>query len=403
MLDDARRRFAALLAHPVLQRLVGFAVDVLMPLRPLAAFASEHGSFFWLSLDGDNRCWTLRGFRWMGGGISYLPLQRRRMRLESRIPSSGNAATDPDEFGLINLGIPGQHGPRYDICTVDPALATEGDVTRQKKAVARQEATRAANYTETGKDDVRAEAGKDVQQENGSASAPGSGSDLTDVSTLRSGGLRVLDRDRLLAACKQLANEEAAKDHAKACLAGHALLLQDAEQLETGKRLLVGVRSSGNIEWRCPQFRQVTYHDPAPPDGAHDWIEHELERRLGVADGERRLELDAASLNSLDQVHIQQPKDPKNGDDVDHKVVTLIMDSTIAAWGGEPMGLPPTQPQKNGRTQAREARTSFAAVDELNISRTYSATSAARRNSSQKSEFEFAFWVALLRCLVPRR
>ncbi|MGY4505796.1 hypothetical protein ACVWYH_009753 [Bradyrhizobium sp. GM24.11] len=382
LLDTARRRFGALLAHPVLQRLVGFAVDVTIPIGGLKDFASEHGNFFRLSLNDDHRCWTLARLSLDGPG-SFLPATETETKAVRTSGLVSNPDAEADELGLINLGIAGQHGPRYDICTVDPALATEGDVTRQKKAVAKQEAQAVRD----------AGAG---QKETATPPAKQTGS--TDLSTLRSGGLRVLDRDRLLAACKQLAKEEAARNGAKACLAGEALLLQDAEQLETGKRLLVGVRSADNIEWRSPQFRRVTYHDPAPPAGHENWGEQELERRLGNADGDRRLELDAASLSSLDQVHIEEKIDD---DDVDRKVLTLIMDSTVAAWGGEPMGLPPTPPQKDVKIRGREVRTPIIAADELNISRTYAATSAARKNShlalGSRLRFGWPYYVALCR------
>lgn len=360
LLNSARRRFAALLAHPVLQRLVGFAVDVTIPIDALKAFTSRHGEFFRLSLKGDHRCWTLARLSLDGIG-NFLPATETEAKAAQSRGTVSNPAEEPDRFGLINLGIAGQHGPRYEICTVDPALASEGDVTRQKKVVAQHRAKAA-------EDAAAQKQAEDPRRHNAPA----------ELSTLRSGGFRLIDRDRLLAACKQLASQDAVRDSANACRAGNAPLLQDAVQLETGKRLLVGIRSGETIEWRCPQFRRVTYHDPAPPAGQENWVEKELERRLGSADGDRRLELDAASLSSLDQVHI---KDKNDDDSLDRKVVTLIMDSTVAAWGGEPMGLPPTPPQKDGRSSGREVRTSFLGVDELNISRSYAAPSTARNSN----------------------
>src|SRR5262249_17321330 len=159
-----------------------------------------------------------------------------------------------------------------------------------------------------------------------------------------------LDRNRLLAACEQYIADAKQNERIKSCIAADASILQDAAALTAGQRLLVGLKStSGDLEWRCPQYRMVTYQDPTPPKGDLNWIEVEIKRRLGKPDSERRLELDAATLNPLDQIHIEPQPGPRNDlDDTEDRIVTLITDSTVAAWGGEPMGLPPTRPQKNG-------------------------------------------------------
>src|SRR5262249_467122 len=139
----------------------------------------------------------------------------------------GADKVDLDQFGLISLGATGRYGPRYDICTVDPSLATESDVGRRKEALA------------------RAKAEKEADQPLKRAAAAAARS----IQTLRSGGLRLLDRNRLLAACEQYIADAKQNERIKSCIAADASILQDAAALTAGQRLLVGLKStSGDLE-----------------------------------------------------------------------------------------------------------------------------------------------------------
>jgi len=395
MLDFARARYGALLTHPVLQRLVGFAVDVILPIDRLATIASRSGGYLQLSLGNDRRIWTLAKYEAEGGGW-FGPATRKEADAELAARANGQALDVrelPERLGVINLGKKGANGPRYDLCTVDPALASESDLRRREEAESLREMERdEAEMARAKAENFSLAPGKPEPPT--TAARPS----IAGANDLRTGGLRLLDRNRLLAVCQQLGRAADEQRAAKTCLSGQATVLQDAYDLETGVRLLIGIRpTSGDVEWRSPQFRQVQYRDPAG-DESDNWVERELIRRLGPASGARRIELDAGVLNSIDQI-IHRNADETAMDDTETKIAALVTESTVAAWGGEPMGLPPTQASKSGSDT--ETRVSFASVDGLNVIRTYAPTASTRGNEREelnpRLRFGWPYHVALTR------
>jgi hypothetical protein len=394
MLDIARARYGALLTHPVLQRLVGFAVDITVPADQIADIASASGGYIQLSLAQENRIWTLAKYEAARGGW-FGPASRKEADAELAARAKGHSLDLhdlPERLGLINLATKGANGPRYDLCTVDPALASENDLRRRQEAESvekKQQEESAAAQKHTNNFDLPP---PKLEQANTAARTGSAG-----TSDLRTGGLRLLDRNRLLAVCQQLGRAAEEQRAARLCLSGQATVLQDAYDLETGFRLLIGLRpASGDVEWRCPQFRQVEYRDPA--DHKNRWVERELKRRLGPASATRRIELDAGTLNVLDQI-VQTESNGAPKDDIETKIANVVTESTVAAWGGESMGLPPMQASRSASN--REARVSFASIDGLNVIRSYAPPSKTRGNERQalnpRLRFGWPYHVALAR------
>jgi hypothetical protein len=127
-----------------------------------------------------------------------------------------------------------------------------------------------------------------------------------------------------------------------------------------GDRLFVGVRTKFGMAWRCPQFRVIRFEDP---DGEPDWIEHELARRRLPAGSRRRVELDAATL--IQAAKLMPKHEGRRASDARldtaikaaEKPQSIVAESTIAAWGGDPMGVPPIEnDQKQGSGVYKSSR-----------------------------------------------
>ncbi len=283
---NAGRRMAAVLADPVLQRLFGLAVDVLVPLPDLGG-----DRVFRLGVRGfeGRAVWTLAKLRNppLGGDRYFGPATRQE--------AEGGANAGSAE-GVVLLSQASGDAPRYELCTLDPELAAESNQLRERMRVNGQ---------------VRPD----------------------QVTTLRSGGLRLLDR---LAAhhaakkCQASAPEDpAALDQAAD---DQAVKDQAAEDLETHERLDIGVDTATGTVWRSVMHRIVRYTDPGRGGG---WMERELERLCGPADGVRRIELAAAPVVRIlrDIMVDRTPSSDPAGDGA-----VVLAQATVAAWSGEPMG-----------------------------------------------------------------
>lgn len=273
---DAGRRMAAVLADPVLQRLFGLAVDVLVPLPELGG-----DRVFRLGVLGFEGpvVWTLAKLRnpFLGGDRYFGPATRQE--------AEGGTGAGSAE-GVVLLNQASGDAPRYELCTLDPELAAESNQLRER------------------------------MKHNGQVR-------MDQVTTLRSGGLRLLDR---------LAAHHAAKKCQAPASEDHAAQDQAAEDLETHERLDIGVDTSARTVWRSVMHRIVRYTDPGR---GGDWMERELERLCGPADGVRRIELAAAPVMRIMRDITVDPKLPSDpaGDGA-----VVLAQATVAAWSGEPMG-----------------------------------------------------------------
>jgi hypothetical protein len=211
-LDAARRRMGALMALPTLQRLFGLAVDVLVPIDAFEN-AAKGKDLLLIAPEKDQRCWTLTRFvKRAAGRPGYFGV----VSWKERDPAATDVVTIA---GLRNLGQSSSNSPRYDLCTVDPVLATEGDLTRK----------------ESGSPD----------SDNG-------------LQLLHHGGLRLLDREAALQCCTWAATEDKKRTLVAKCLSGEKPLIQDADDLATGDRLMVGLLIEKDVRWRMPQYRHIT-------------------------------------------------------------------------------------------------------------------------------------------------
>lgn len=281
--DAARRRFGTLLSLPAFQRLVGLAIDVTVPLDAFLTPGGSAATGFWeIGLSDPatdvHAGWTLARLRVVDGRPdSFVPCNR----------GEAKGAPDAVRDGLVDLGEAWDGQARYDLCTIESALACEADRGRSL--------ARAANPGDQARADLQA------------------------------GGLRIVDRYPPANLQRQGAAARRREAHAALCGAGQVrAMVEDASDLAIGDRLYVGVRTAAGHAWRSPFYRVVRYDDPLPPDGApQDWMERELHRRLGPPAGERRLELDAAYNMP---VIAEQPDG------------TCVVDGVRGCWTGEPMG-----------------------------------------------------------------
>ncbi len=347
--QGAGRRLASLHGAPVLQRLFGLAADFEVDLSSLPGGIPPLGRFLLLAVDGTGGplVWTLAKLRLASAGQ---PGHFGPATWAERDWAQGRGERPVGEEGLEILDRVVGADPAYDLSTVDAELSAEADVGIQR----------------------RRDSGELGRGPHG---------------TLRSGGLRLVDRARLDGAARQaLASAAATADHA-AFLAG-ANVVQDADALHPLGRLDLGLDASTGPAWRCAMNRVVRYEDPAPGSAPRDWVETELERLLGPANGLRRLELDGASVSAavitadapdgkvqrnpffdqlprgeMDKRQAALDRDHQ-ADDAADKQAADVAESTVASWGGEPMGAP---------VQDHDEDT----LDDLGVSRTVTLPSSA--------------------------
>jgi hypothetical protein len=338
-LDMARRRLGALLSLPSLQRLFGFAADLFIDHRLLAAKVKElqqaaatTSPFMIIAPIGAGATWTLARYEAAAAGAvpSFCPASWAEM-------GSQSPAT---KFGLRNLGDAGPGVPRYDIITVEPVLAAESGI----------------NHASKGEGDA-----------SGSALSPADGG----VPVLHNGGFRIV----------QINENGSPAQTNSVCITEDSI--QDADDLKTGDRLMIGIRVGKDVAdpkstmWRSPDYRAIRFVDPwekldhRKGADAKGWVEKELERRIGPPSQRRRLELDGslampAAQSQLDESPVQDDdKDP-----VRKRALKIIADSTIALWGSDPGGMPPGGIDRDGKFIEHH---STAVVEELDVTRFFSA------------------------------
>ena len=326
----AQRRLAALNGAPALQRLFGLAFDFKADLRGLKL--PEDGEFLLLAVEiaGDagpmatTPLWTLSKLRrGTDGDPGYFgPATWAEFDFATHAQGDPTPAQPTSIEGMEVLDRPGSQGhPAYALATVDPELAIEGDLGT-------------------------------VRTKQGTAS-----------STLRSGGLRLLDLDPDARVRSQTNLRSASQQRASAASTSSDDLVQDADDLHPLGRLDLGLDTAWGPAWRCAGRRIVEYRDPFPGKASADWVETELTRLLGPRNGDRRSELDSATVSasiitvtpdskanatnlpktlSPEQLADVKPRadaDRRVADQADGTTVT-IASATVAAWGGEPMGAP---------------------------------------------------------------
>jgi hypothetical protein len=330
-LQAAQQRLGALAASPVLQRLFGLALDVLVPVRQLAASAGA-GEFVWLALDP--RCWTLTR------------IQPASMPAAAFYPANPNESPSPSGTtwqGMRNLAQTTGNGPRYDLCTIDPTLAVAA-----AKAAA-------------------------------STASPAIDSSVPD---LHNGGLRLIDCQAAASIREKLVQDNRFHSSTRQ---GNFPLLLTADDLAVSDRLIIGLQTGNGLAWRSPLYRHIRYEDPASPHGwPSDWVEDELTVRGLGRHTPRRMELDAAELH--------QPL----VDDTNNPTASKY-DGTVAAWGGEPMGVTPASHGRGGP----EAVQVIPVVGELDITRHYAAPTSFNGDApaflSPLLRFGWPYFTALIR------
>jgi hypothetical protein len=331
-LDTARRRLGALLGLPTLQRLFGFAFDLLIDNKQLHSAIEQSrrelnadSSFILLASEGDDTSWTLARYEFGSGWRQPLFCPAAWDEMQAR---PGTTA-----FGLRNLGQSDSgNNPRYDIITVDPGLATEGDI----------------NHAASG--DAK-----------GSALSPTEGG----VPALHNGGLRVIvlpDQLTVPAANSSCSPET---------------VIHDADDLKAGDRLMIGIAAKDGLIWRSPDYRAIRFEDPWD-DTPAGWVEKELAHRLYPADARRRLELDGgmampAVQKLADGISGADPDPDPTKNPVVKKAIKIIADCTVALWGSDPAGVPPPGHDRNGNVITK---TRTPVVEELDVTRYFSAPSS---------------------------
>ena len=267
-LQEAGQRLGTVLASPVLQRLFGFAVDVDIPIGALDD-PIPFGGFLQIGLalgDVPHR-FTLARYRPPGLGAPYFgPVTWAEAR----------QAGEGSRSGVELLEASGH----YHLCSVDADLGMESISVLKG------------------------------MQKSGQARAD-------QVTTLRSGGLRLLD-------IEAAQREAARRDRQQAARTAPQPPVEDADALQTGERLDLGLDTEAGVQWRCAMHRVIYYAEPGDKTG---WVEQELKRLVGSPGDQRRLELEAGTAMRI-------------------VVTTTLEDGTqaptspeeVAAWGGEPMG-----------------------------------------------------------------
>ncbi|TPO13737.1 hypothetical protein [Mesorhizobium sp. B1-1-5] len=353
-LATAKRRLGALLSLPTLQRLFGFAFDLLIDTDYLRQNLSKMETpFVLLAPDRDDASWTLARFdHGSGSGRIFCPASWEEVL--------GNEENASITFGMRNLALRDEEKkPVFDIITIDTALANESSINNQ-----------AAKITSTSK---------------GSALAPIEHG----LPILQNGGLRIIEAKDI-------------KDDAKPprdCLPRD--MIEDANALKIGDRLMVGVEiKKGQILWRSPDYRVIKFLDPKPEQKVDaGWIEEELSRRRLSADARRRVELDGAmAMPALQRMADSPPDEPVTTpeDPVTARAIKIIEDSTVALWGSDPGGVPPPEiDQKSGKV-LRE--TILPVIEELDITRHFKSPSRPKNDNQLLSptlRFGWSYYTAL--------
>lgn len=329
-MDTARRRLGALLGLPTLQRLFGFAFDVLIDNRQLHSAIEQSrrelnaaSPLILLAPEGDDTGWTLARYEIGNGRPLFCPAAWEEMQAQPKTTA----------FGLRNLGeLDSGNHPRYDIITVDPGLATEGDINHSAKGDAR-----------------------------GSALSPAE----VGVPALHNGGLRVITLPDQMTG--PAANSSCSSE----------TVIHDAVDLKAGDRLMIGIAAKDGLIWRSPDYRAIRFEDPWH-DNPAGWVEKELAHRLYPADARRRLELDGgmampAVQKLADSISGADPDPDPNKNPVVKKTIKIIADCTVALWGSDPAGVPPPGHDRNGNVITK---TKAPVVEELDVTRYFSAPSS---------------------------
>ncbi len=270
-----QRRLRTLETLPRLSRLFNLVVEaeVELNLADVGLTAGAAGSDTFLSLAagsptarGTGRCRSGRGpsslSRPANPAIPSSGLARRRKWMPNLLKDACGDDFRPaisQRAGIVDLGATdtadgGHVDPRFDLVTVDAVAGIEAEITQER---ANAEA-------------MRLRAGRQSDRE-----AP----DPAFV-TLRSAGLCLVDRWRQEAATKAASRAVRLRQQQ---LGGTIL---DADDLELGWRLDVGIKPSGSSRtiWRSLCNRMIDLHDPAQPFGdagapCGSWIEAALMKR----------------------------------------------------------------------------------------------------------------------------
>jgi hypothetical protein len=329
--QTARILLFAVRSYPVLARLFRFVIDVELPITELLAAFSDgdwldqgngaKSAFCFLGLGWDEAQsnsaalgeWTVAKATRDGGGAltAFWPATREELDLrlarDKQLDLRASMAVSQLD-GVIDLG---QHkkldGPscgsdrRYDLVSVDSALATELTMLESERERDREMAAQRAGTTS-----VAAPFGDEKP------------------SGIVSGGLAVRDRWR--------AQAVAAEIETASCLRSRPGRILDAEDLTIGYRPDVAIPQGPERKpsWRCLMERDIDYRElgAGPGDRIKDWL---TELRLPYRSSRRR-DLDAAHALPGARRRIV---DEKNNKEMVH------VQELLASWEGEPMGIAP--------------------------------------------------------------
>jgi hypothetical protein len=355
-LETAQRRLGALLSLPTLQRLFGFAFDLRIDKAKMADTLLDLRSklgirdstpFVALAPNSDDGSWTLARFETEAKCAVFCPASWNEV-----FELSDKARIT---YGMRNLALRNpQNNPVYDIITIDPALATESSI----------------NNT----------AAEKASEARGSALAPVEHG----RPTLHNGGLRVIEEDKLAMDARA----------PRGCPSQD--IIEDANDLKIGDRLMVGIEvKGGEILWRTPDYRVTEFRDPEPGFTSDaGWIETELSRRHLDTKAPRRVRLDGAMAMSATQSII----DDKDEDDaVAKRAIKIIEDSTVALWGSDPAGVAPPEYDQKKRKAIKEKR--LPVIEELNVTRDFRSPSCWTKHDnsllSPSLRFGWSYYTAL--------
>jgi hypothetical protein len=326
--EIVRRRLHMLEGLPRLSRLFNLVVDasVEVSLSDLGAAANGSTHAF-LSLAakfaGSNGnvaipLWTRAKLSWDAAiGPQFWPCTQEEIdafRIDEDCVETYRTAI-PQRAGIVDLGLSdtteeGWPDPRFDLATVDAVAGIEAESNQE---LSNEEASRRRS----------------------SGASDGPEPDAAFV-TLRSAGLALVDRWRQEAAIKIAARATNLRTKA---LSGQVL---DANALQVGWRLDVGVRSGDRTIWRSLCNRMIDLHDPARPFGdagapCGSWVEAKLaQREENLPEAERltrRIRLDGS--------YIAGPlRRAEHRLDSDSAGETLLhADDLLAQWEGDPLGI----------------------------------------------------------------